>query len=417
MKNQKRLVVFPSDPISAYYAKGEIKERYFNPCDLFDEVHVISPCDTDIEANRVDKLAGRATLTIYPLGYLSVSDLFRVRSGMPRLLNARRRVLRILAGIRPDVLRAYDPLVQGMLAAHCGARLGIKTIVSIHGDYDEEREFKRKRIGARQFLEYYLGSRLSETYCLGKANAIIAVTKFVASYARRHGGRRINIIYNRVDMDRFAPSTCPRYGKAFTVISVGRQTPQKNQACLIRAVRNIDANLVLIGDGELHDSLVALAKELSVESRVKFIRSVPHQEMHSFYTSCDVFAISSHFEGFCIPVLEAMACALPVVAANIPPLSEIVGEAGILVPHDPTAFEQAFGTLMTNRALRESLAKKARKRALQYDGRVMEQAEASLYTKAFSRRCVTDSVDRSFPLSREGTSSLSSQSTNELPKR
>ena len=60
-----KLCVFPNDPISAYYEKGEIKDRYYNPKNLFDELHIISFAETDIDISLVQKIAGNAKLFIH----------------------------------------------------------------------------------------------------------------------------------------------------------------------------------------------------------------------------------------------------------------------------------------------------------------------------------------------------------------
>ena len=68
----KKLVVFPNDPIWAYYEKGEIKERYFNPGNLFEEVYLFTFGDREIEPYKVQEIAGEAQLNIRPLGKLSL---------------------------------------------------------------------------------------------------------------------------------------------------------------------------------------------------------------------------------------------------------------------------------------------------------------------------------------------------------
>ena len=60
----KKLCVFPNDPLIAYYEKGEIKERYLNPNNFFDEIHCISTVSKDIDAEKVQKLAGTAKFQI-----------------------------------------------------------------------------------------------------------------------------------------------------------------------------------------------------------------------------------------------------------------------------------------------------------------------------------------------------------------
>ena len=67
-----KLCVFPNDPLKSYLEKGEIKERYFNPNNLFDEVHVISPIEKDVNEEQVKSLVGNAKLSIHPIGRLNL---------------------------------------------------------------------------------------------------------------------------------------------------------------------------------------------------------------------------------------------------------------------------------------------------------------------------------------------------------
>ncbi len=68
----KKLCVFPNDPLEAYYKKGEIKPRYFNPKNLFDEVHVISLFDKDIDEEKVKIVAGNALFKIHTIGKVTL---------------------------------------------------------------------------------------------------------------------------------------------------------------------------------------------------------------------------------------------------------------------------------------------------------------------------------------------------------
>ena len=71
----KKLAVIPGDPIFKYHDKGEIKTRYWNPGDIFDEVHIVSLCDRDIAPDMVQDLAGRARLYIHAVGRPSALSL------------------------------------------------------------------------------------------------------------------------------------------------------------------------------------------------------------------------------------------------------------------------------------------------------------------------------------------------------
>jgi glycosyltransferase involved in cell wall biosynthesis len=155
--------------------------------------------------------------------------------------------------------------------------------------------------------------------------------------------------------------------------------PPKYQACLIEAVARLNATLTVIGDGILRESLERLVDELQIRQKVRFIRAVPHQEIARYYAAADVFAMATHYEGFCIPVLEAMSAGLPIVVSKIPPLVEIVGDTGQLVDNDPEAFAFALQRLIDDSSLRNKMGMMARQRAATLDGSVMEQREAQLY--------------------------------------
>ena len=74
MEMKKKLVVFPNDSIFDYYTKGEIKERYFNPKNWFDQIDVISLFENEIESEKVQTLAGTATFNIHTLGKVNLSN-------------------------------------------------------------------------------------------------------------------------------------------------------------------------------------------------------------------------------------------------------------------------------------------------------------------------------------------------------
>ncbi|MEM5782613.1 MAG: glycosyltransferase family 4 protein [Candidatus Aenigmatarchaeota archaeon] len=368
----KKICIFPSDPLKAYFKKGEIKPRYFNPCNFFDEVHILSPCKQDVEEDKVKAVAGKAKLKIYPIGRFTLFGFFFYRT----------KVLRLVKKIKPDVIRAYDPLVQGYLAVYCGKKLKIPTVISIHVDQDEERRFKK--FGLFEAIKNYFSRKFVESYSLRNADKVICVTNFLTSYAKKYGAKieDIVVIYNRVDTSMFKQRDKNYLFDKPTILCVGRLDKQKNQACLIKAIKDLDVNLLLVGNGELKNRLQQLAKNLNLEDRVKFIESVPYSEINKIYSSAYIFAIASHYEGFCIPVLEAMASSLPVVAPNKEPFPELIGDAGILVQkNDPRYFQEAFQKLLSNPGIRKKLAKKARKRAEKFDGKIMERKEMSLYKK------------------------------------
>ena len=100
----RKLCVLPNDPLVAYLKKGEIKERYFNPKNIFDEVHVISLFDFDETEENVKEVAGNAKLKIHVLGKINLLNKNKKRL----------QVMNLVQQIKPDVIRSFNPLLQGI---------------------------------------------------------------------------------------------------------------------------------------------------------------------------------------------------------------------------------------------------------------------------------------------------------------
>jgi glycosyltransferase involved in cell wall biosynthesis len=129
------------------------------------------------------------------------------------------------------------------------------------------------------------------------------------------------------------------------VLYVGTIEPRKNIDLLIRAFRlvrqELSGELTLVlagGKGWLYRSLFSLTEQLELANSVKWMGYVRDEDLPTLYQSASVFCYPSHYEGFGMPVVEAMACGCPVVTSNRPSLREIVGDAAITV--DPSDVEE-----------------------------------------------------------------------------
>jgi len=354
------LLVFLTDALRTFEEKGEVKPRYYNPGNLFSEVHFVSPANEDLGSERLQCLVGEARMMVHPMGASYGA------AGFPPF----RRLGALVKAVSPDVIRAYDPGLRGSLAVFWARRLGVPSVISVHADLDDQRRYEQRPLHDVR--------KLLERYALPRADAVVCVSRYLEPYAKRYGARRPVVIYNRVYPEQFQMRRNGRRD-GLTVLCIGRLVRQKYQACLIQAVRHLEARLILIGRGGLRGDLQRLASELGMAERVDFIDAVPHAEIGRYYGDADVFAIATHYEGFCMPVLEAMAAGLPVVASRIGPIEEIVGDAGLLVDNTPESFASALERLARDPDLRRQLGKRARARAMTMDGRVMEERERALY--------------------------------------
>lgn len=163
-----------------------------------------------------------------------------------------------------------------------------------------------------------------------------------------------------------------RYGIAEPYIYyLGNFKPHKNVQSLIEAYARLEPELrarFVLALGGREDrwwaERKALAAQLGVEERVRFIGQVDEGDMPALYSGAALFAFPSIYEGFGLPPLEAMACGTPVLCSNRTSLPEVVGEAGRLVdPEDEVAFTCALVDLLVSQEERERLAQTGLARA------------------------------------------------------
>ena len=127
-------------------------------------------------------------------------------------------------------------------------------------------------------------------------------------------------------------------------------------------------HLVLAGDRQGFEAyLDGLVEELGLEDLVYFTGFIPEEDLPSLYCGATAFLCVSLYEGFGLPLLEAMACGTPVLASRASSLPEVVGEAGILVdPSDPAAIAAGMLRLAEDERHRVELSKRGRERAASF---------------------------------------------------
>jgi glycosyltransferase involved in cell wall biosynthesis len=142
------------------------------------------------------------------------------------------------------------------------------------------------------------------------------------------------------------------------VLFVGRMVPYKGVDVLLRALNEVDARAILVGEGPLKAAWQQLSADLGLSARVQFAGEVDQTTLSALYHACDLFVLPSvtRAEAFGVVQLEAMACRKPVVSTLLPsgvPWVNIDGETGIVVPPgDVPALRDALRTLAGDPALR-----------------------------------------------------------------
>lgn len=154
------------------------------------------------------------------------------------------------------------------------------------------------------------------------------------------------------------------------IIYIGTIQPRKNIPRLIeafaRVAKDTKVQLVIVGktrgegrQGWMFEDILKIPRDLGIEEKVKFLGYVPVEDLILLLSGANVFINPSLWEGFGMPVVEAMASGVPVIVSNVSSLPEVTGEAGLLVdPYSIDQIEQAIRVLIADKRLRYKYSKK-----------------------------------------------------------
>lgn len=372
-----KLCIFPNDPIIAYYNKGEIKKRYYNPCNIFDEIHIISFIEKDIDEMKVQELVGTAKLKIHSVGKINLKNRSKFE----------KEILNLVQQISPDVIRAFNSLIQGWFAATCSVKLKIPFFLSLHTQYDRNRHLARKS-NLKKFLALKYTEKFIEPFVLKNAEKITIVFKIIEPYVNKHCKTKPELLHNRIEYERFVNAVPIQSLPNPLVISVGSLIEEKYPQCIIQAMKKVDANCLIIGNGSLHDELIRMIKKNNLESKVVIKKSVPNSEIQNYYKSATVFALAydPELEGIPIPIMEAMASGLPVI---IPfpkkEFSEGLENNVVFTERNPENFAKAIKKVLDDDGLRKELVQKSLEKAKEFDSVVLEKREAEIYKEIITQ--------------------------------
>jgi glycosyltransferase involved in cell wall biosynthesis len=163
----------------------------------------------------------------------------------------------------------------------------------------------------------------------------------------------------------------------------GSNKPHKNLARLVTAFANFQrptSNIHLIIAGSW-DARYPEAKQLAANNdRIRFLGPVSEPDLPALYGGATAFAFVSEYEGFGLPVLEAMACGTPVIASNMSSLPEVIGDAGLLVdPRDVNAIAAALDRVLDDADLQLELKQRSLDRAAQFSWARTAQQTLDVY--------------------------------------
>lgn len=153
------------------------------------------------------------------------------------------------------------------------------------------------------------------------------------------------------------------------ILSVGERRPHKNHTGLIRAYAASQSrqthDLVIIGQAyEDYTEPESVVRQSGVQERVRLLNDVTDADLVAFYTAADLFVLVSLYEGFGLPIVEAMACGAPVITAATTSAGEVAGEGGVQVdPHDTVSIAAAIDRVLQDPTFRQELVRRGEARS------------------------------------------------------
>ncbi|MHB1171879.1 MAG: glycosyltransferase [Lacisediminihabitans sp.] len=300
---------------------------------------------------------------------------------------------RLLDSIRPDVVHIQSHIVVGRGLARQATKRGIRVIGTNH--------FMPENMIEHTLLPRFLRRKAIEITWRDAAKTF-ALCEAVTSPSRKAADflemetdlRGVHAISCGIDASQYTPCF-DKHGDN-RIVFVGRVTGEKNVDVLVRALAELDpkldARLEIVGVGDLMNPLKQLAKELGIEARVAFLGYVTDEQLRAALTRATVFAMPSIAELQSIATMEAMASALPIVAANAMALPHLVhqGENGFLF--EPGSVTDLAAKLTDVLTLSDDDLLQMKKSSLKYIAAHDIQRTLSIFESLYRGEPVTDPV-------------------------
>ena len=344
---------------------------------------------TGVLTRRVDNLPhqeDRDNFTVYRLAQFGPGKLKTITFTIAALI----KLIQLRSSY--DVLHAHLAFAPAIAAAVAGRLLGKQVIVKfgnsrLFGDVERSRQSVRGRVRLTILRRW--------------VNMIVTLDSEMEQEALGAGFARQHVVRmdNGIDTHEFQPvpptTTAKRafnLDRKIVAVYTGRFTPQKALPNLLQAMRLAsdscpELHLLLVGQGEDESTLRALARQLNLDARVTFQKSV--DDIRPYLHAADIFILPSLAEGISNSLLEAMACGLACITTRVGGSPDVLGdgECGILVqPNQIDELADALIRLAKDEAERNNFAKKARRRIMdRYSIQTVGKTYVDLYKSLMVR--------------------------------
>ncbi len=279
-----------------------------------------------------------------------------------------------------DIAHVHHPFLSGSLAMRYCEPRNIPIVFTNHTRYDLLTPVYLP------FLPETIGEAALKAYLTPFYNAcdlVIVPSASMRKVLQDQFGftSPLEVIPNGLDLAPYKANIQPRDRADFgfsaddvIIIYVGRLSPEKNMALLLRAFYGVattydQVRLLIVGDGQEREHLEAMIKHMSIEAKVRFTGMVDYQEIPAYLACANIFVTPSASETFGLSTVEAMAAGLPTLGLDAPGSADIIedGVTGLITTDDLAVFTAKLVLLSTDQNLRKKMGIKAREASKKYD--------------------------------------------------
>jgi len=289
-----------------------------------------------------------------------------------------------------DIIHIQEPSPTGLSALILAKIHKIPTVGALHFIPEQSGEIiSVKHHSLIKIMSWYI-QKVYNYY-----DAVMTVSNYFAGRLKKFGVTKpIHVISNGTDINLYKPGQINlelrkklNINKEETVFMfLGRIDGDKNVETLVRAMPLVNNNvkLLIVGKGNKKLELKNLSAIQKTQNKIIWVDYITNEEMPKYYHAVDVFVIMSPYEGQSIVTLQAVACGLPIIAANAGALPELChdNENGFLVsPYDYKTLAQKMNLLAKDIKLRNKFGKKSREISLPHHKPIALKKLEDIYKK------------------------------------
>ena len=385
------LLCLSNDPIEKYIKKGTFSNyhRYVNPDMTFRKVVII--------ANGVSQQKRLPPILMEDL------EIHRIFGN--RLLSLLRKLILAIHITRRkniNVIRAYNPLVEGFIVIIIGLLCKIPSVVSVHSDYQLLLKIRRYPLIMR------IGLNVLQRIVYRFSTRVFCVSNGLADYvvSMNADPKKVRVIYNKVQISKFQNIIKDNEKKTlfelgidshtFILLYVGRICPEKDLNCILDAIqilknKGYEICFIIVGDEmpdlfvkSLKDKLLLKIEQLDIKQAVRILGFKQNDELPVYYNLADAFVFPTLVYGFGVVLVEAQSAGLPILASNIlypKDHGDIVDPKNALFfdPANPTDLANKIALVINDEAIRKKLSRLGASLSHKYEWNKIEKWEARCY--------------------------------------